>query len=1244
MDKRHSFPYTAEQLVQMYQNSQEILAKLDQAMTSDTSTVLVDQVDPRDGSVSTTEIPTLGSMYSRLAKLEENFNILSGINGNAATVHIANNAYKRILLADVNLEPNDLSKVDAITTFKTDKNWFFDALTNPTMSVELDLTGKVQQGVRKVLSRRFIVKFDKDQEGVLTDEAQQRELEFNTKYKGRNDIDITEFVTWHQNAIGLMNRTSPLLDEQMFDLEPQRLRYNGVFTILGTEIEPVAKKLWYKLNTLAYQDISNPTVAPVAQTLAVGDQVAVVPNISDQMSTTVYQVAEISTVNGIFRVRFELLTGQDPIPVRVNALKMYSPVVYDKRVRITIGFDEYDVVFIKPLEADNHLLARNWSKGTGFYTNDLELETKGGQTLNEFYVQQVYDYGAILQDLVAKKIPNMQGIQPLPPNLDPAKFKVVQINKHLTDSADADQIRELYQQMTTYRSEVDALQAAVSNKQKYISTKRYASEADRTADMAELNQLGEQSKSKNTLMATVLQKILQQKKNINDISPKFRARGFWAMPDPIETGSTDPQEVVQFEVQYRYKAKSGSQPQTVQFDVVAPLNTADYIATNRGTSAPGTANPTDNATAGKDQMAAYSTWNRVVTAVRERVYNGDGSYSWAPEDLTNADAPNINQLDIPISQGELVEVRIRSLSEVGWPDSPLTSEWSATVPIVFPDEFNSLMNNDEFILSEATQEDQRLRFVKELEALNILRHVSSSFVVGDKYYTHSASDIASGLLDINNNVLSVYDVIRTLQADVAALKEAINRAKGELRVRLFKGDLSQTVANNGEITFKVNLEDYAELAKFGPSYSTIQPNNVRTYVNKTYVIDDFYLVVDNTAAENSLGLFSTRTYSSATNASYTTPFALPVASGDATIDAAQPLWVDTEDNLIVNPVGVLNNGQVDNQWIWLEHSNTAGQRLYAATTVDGVVDTASKNASITANGVNCGLPVGSTGDQDADALSMMEAEMWSSTKKQTLGLSVHPQVTSLSSVVDTGTDKTRLVLAGETNGVRIPIKLYTKFDLFRLPEDLFGTTAADWPHVYGSDYVEINNVGYRTISVHWPPATAATSQYTQLNVGDIIILNGVTKPTEINGRELRVLQRITFDADFGSPGFNDIGLVLDYPYRDAIEGGYIVYIGKDASLTQTYPQFSKTASSHTTGGVISTVVGERSGVIQSYVKPGDSAFVQQMYAIKSNGASPKTLRKSVRFYMEPSTIARPFEFTVNFEVTQFKDAAISRGI
>jgi hypothetical protein len=137
-----------------------------------------------------------------------------------------------------------------ITEFKSDKNWFFDGLLNPQLFIELDLSNKIENNVRKILSRRYIVEFAKDNSGQLTSLGQSALNGFNSLYRGKNNIDLTEFENWHKTTPGLINPLNPNYDEQVFDLLPNVLLYDGVFSVLDIEEDTLNRKLWYRINTL----------------------------------------------------------------------------------------------------------------------------------------------------------------------------------------------------------------------------------------------------------------------------------------------------------------------------------------------------------------------------------------------------------------------------------------------------------------------------------------------------------------------------------------------------------------------------------------------------------------------------------------------------------------------------------------------------------------------------------------------------------------------------------------------------------------------------------------------------------------------------------------------------------------------------------------------------------------------------------------------------------------------------------
>ena len=293
--------------------------------------------------------------------------------------------------------------------------------------------------------------------------------------------------------------------------------------------------------------------------------------------------------------------------------------------------------------------------------------------MEQFYVEQVYDYGDVLKDLVAKKKPNSLAGTPNLVTLNPDNFKVVQINRHLTDSPDANLVKNKHNYSVTLKNEIRQIQEGIEDRNKKIKVTKFTSVAERKKFELEIESLNTKRSSKSKLYSSTVQEIIDlSRQNQTKVEPKFRLRGFWNIPDPVVTRGTTPQEVIQFRVQYRYTSKDGKEPSVESFN----------ISENN-----------------LEKTAAFSNWNEFKTDVRKRFFDkSTGEYFWQIEDVSDADTPNINQLDISISTGERVEIKIKSISEVGYPESPVESDWSEILTIEFPDNLNDVLNIPTFLL------------------------------------------------------------------------------------------------------------------------------------------------------------------------------------------------------------------------------------------------------------------------------------------------------------------------------------------------------------------------------------------------------------------------------------------------------------------------------------------------------------------------------------------------------------------
>lgn len=985
-----SFPRVADQVITYNKNVVEILSKINSLITTTDSSISL-QVYDENGVLRNFTLPSFSSLKSDIERLNNNINSLYSIDATGSLIQTSNqNKYKKIITVDLNRDPAPISSIGFISEFKSSPNWFFDSLMDPMVSVELDLSDKIENNVSKCLVKRFIVDFSQNGDGTLTNLGKSALNSFNQIFKGNANVMLDEFEKWHNTTPGIFNPANPKYDEQVFDLEPNNLLYDGEFSVLRIQEDRLNKRLWYILDTLDYLVVDSNEV----KKLSMGDELIVN---SDKTSTR-YKVLEVSTVESNPKIRVERAEGIEPIPVGIGTLKIYSSVVYTKKVRISIGYNERNVLFVKPINTDSNILAKRWSLGSGYYTNDLRLSSDSsanGLSMEQFYVEYVNDYGLVLSDLVAKKIPNSLAGVPNPPELSSDNFKVVQINKHLTDTPDANLIKQKHNYQLSLKSETQQLSDAILAKNKAGKFTKFKSDSAKKQSDLEMEGLVSKKESKGKLLASVTQEIINLSKDPkNKVTPKFSARGFWNIPTAKVSNGTKPQEIVQFRIQYRYTSKDGRET------------------------------PVDTFTLSDSQSrASYSNWVEIKTDARKREYNSiTGEYTWAIEDVSDADTPNINQLDISMKANERVDVRVKSISEVGWPDSPIESEWSEIITIEFPDDLNSITNENDFILASANKEDLKVSVNNELSAKGLDDHLGDMVTVNNTTYHHEAKKILSGMQDENGVALDLFSYIKKLSDRIDALEEKITRAKGDLQIIILRNN-QETIINNGsETSFNVECEDYLNI------FSGDGAPSGRVYENNIYIIKDFVLKIKNNAKESSLGLLSNRSYLQSKDKFYNT-------------DAPQVFWVNNQDELLTSDaITGQTRTQIDNQFIWGVNYDSITQNTVAklSENIGNDFNIASVNSNsitnvLSTNDYNVGYNETSILNFIGNNKSLFDPSKWndsvvsiaSTTKFLT---TIHPVVKDLENIQEKNSDKVKILPVGDKNSIIIPINIYFKLN------------------------------------------------------------------------------------------------------------------------------------------------------------------------------------------------------------------------
>mgnify|MGYP001279992117 CR=1 FL=1 len=755
MDTQNSFSGIIKQFTQMNANALETFERINEAITSekDSITVSVDLFGTPDDdgvtTIKTYQIPSFGFIDREIKRLENNIKALSGVGTADATVQMPDGSFKKIISRKLKTAANDLTSIALPTEFETTDNDFFEDYLNPLLTVKFDVSNQIVADTERVLVKRYIFQTNDEFAAAY----------FDDNYKNVDEINYQTFV---EDLIS--SGANATVDEQVRDLPFKSTQFYGGFDVLAVEDaerefivdgEPVIRTVkLYTLNKLTYTD--GDKSLKDTEFISIGDELLV----NSGNNNTRYRVQNV--YNGTTQVELRLTEGFDSIKIGSDQLRIYKALENSVSLGIHVGFDERQVVFFKAIDPDSKIIAENWSPGVGFYSNDLTIEsqTGGTQTLSAFYRDSVSDFGQFIKALKEDFIPPATvGLQPDPVLLDATNFQVVQINTHLTENDAFDSIKKLNNDKITISESIKKLDDTIVSKRSEIATKKYKSEIEKSKDKNNLNTLIEKRSGEAKLYSSVVNQIqsINSDQNVTDIKPKFRVRGFWKVPEAKTNADTLPQEIVKFKIQYRYVSASGK---------TSNIEQIPFTQDNKTTT------------------ASFSNWNQYETPTRKRQRDVITSkYVWITESVEDGQEVNFNQLDLPINFGENVEIRIKAVSEAGYPSNPVVSEWSETILVQFPE---GLLDTTDIInlIDENGKETIYVKLVDELDSKGVYTHIADSFIANEKYFTHGATNIASGFLSSEQTPISLFDKLIDLQKEIESLKEQLENAEGELKVTI----------------------------------------------------------------------------------------------------------------------------------------------------------------------------------------------------------------------------------------------------------------------------------------------------------------------------------------------------------------------------------------------------------------------------------------------------------------------------
>lgn len=745
MNVKNSLSGLVQQFLQMNQNAIETFERINEAITTDKQTVDIDLLK-ENNAITTVSIPSFGYIKRELERLDANFKALSSMDQGTASLRLADGTFRKLVKGKIKTAAQPLTNLNLPTQFETQSNLFFESFLSPLLKIKFNVSGQVTEETERILSRKYLIA------------SSEPGLEFFNKYKDVENIDHGTFLA------DLTNSNVPYeLDEEIVQMPYRDLSYYGTFSVIKTDI--VQKNVQvngttttqtvklYSLDKLTYSDSAK--TLKETETLKIGDELIV----NSGQDSTKYSIVSINA--GTSQVELQLVEGYEGIKIGPNELKIHKAVSTPLNIDVNVGFDQRLVVFLKPIDPDSNIVAENWSPGVAFYSNELKMTAEDGtiMTLADFYQAEVADFGQFIKALQSDRIPaSTEALSPSAPDLISSNFKVVQINTHLTDNDTFNSVKQLSADKNNIVDKLKKLDENIAAKQATLATTKFKSDVEKSKFINEISSLTSQRASETKMYSSIVTQIATAASDakIKQIAPKYRVRGFWSIPEAMSVPGVKAQEIVRFIVQYRYLSTSGKASNVNQIEFQDGAN---------------------------KKTAAFSNWNEVLGPVRKRSKGVDGKYYWVYDSEENADSVNFNSLDIAIQPGEVVQIRIKSQSEAGWPSNPAESDWSETITVTFPE--GQVDTLDAISIVEMNDKEiARVEISSELEAKGVYKHVEDSFTANEKFFAHSATSIASGFLTPEQKPVTLFDKLSEMSNYIQTLQETIAGIKGELSVEL----------------------------------------------------------------------------------------------------------------------------------------------------------------------------------------------------------------------------------------------------------------------------------------------------------------------------------------------------------------------------------------------------------------------------------------------------------------------------
>ncbi len=687
----------------LYENIYNLLTAFQEASLSQSSSVSV-TIKKADGTFETVTINSFQKVLQELSRLDANYKSL--LNGdNLSYVLDSDGSISQLTKTSfVNAEYLENFTFEQGENCVIDKTSHIDDLVFPNVKIPITINSRL---LSDVYCKTF-------------------EISEGWENIGDNPtiLDLQYLYSIGKIIYKEINRS--------LKLEKEHIKYFGKFTVESLTI--VTPNIYnIILNSVKYTGLN---VIGNSIDLKIGDIFV------SKSGASKYIINELDKVTKTLRV--SRIAGSEILTTGIDNLYFNEILPTEKKiVGIPVRPVQKIVVF---LSTENFKNISYPSVGIKIDTSTYKIifENKS-YALDEFFSTFVLNFSEYLIAFINEtSIPLNLGIIPNKPVLDITNFKVVQINKHLNNAKSLTEIDELNKRKQFVQNDIDFKQTLIDKNQNEIDTQKFNSVVEKTAKLEQITLLRQDLIALKTNLLEIAKDIDTNaiKYGLKTINPKYKIIAFWSIQTPSYSPLTKPQNIIKYEVNYRYLSK----------DIDTIENTSYSMIDENG----------------KSISVVFSPWNELPTKSLNKIKNLDGTYSWQTQILDSVEEININQLAISINESESVEIKVRAISEAGYPIAPLKSEWSEIIRIDFPNELKQ--SNVKSTISQNNIDLNKAEFEQILQSYGLLGHVAGVIRESEKTFLHKASDIASGQYTAEQKNIPVDVVISTLLKEVAALK------------------------------------------------------------------------------------------------------------------------------------------------------------------------------------------------------------------------------------------------------------------------------------------------------------------------------------------------------------------------------------------------------------------------------------------------------------------------------------------